>query len=297
MIKENNGKIADRLYAIGNPSLPAFLLLGEKPALFDAGMTFMGPTYLKELKTHLGDAGHLRSLLLTHSHYDHCGAAPFLKRKIPGLQVGASRLAAEILKRPNAVRLIQDLSRDPEEKSKHLIGDENVSFDSLEVDLPLADGEELSLGDGGPVRIIATPGHTRDALSFYFPEWKILIAGEAVGMFDRNFRIQPNFLSSYEDYLASLRKLEALDVQILLMGHFHALTGEEARKHASESIKATGALKERIEILLGELGGEQEAVVKRIFKEDYEEGGAILQDEEPYRINLRAKVKVVAEKK
>lgn len=297
MIKENSGKIAERLYAIGNPSLPAFLLLGEKPALFEAGMTFMGPTYLKELNTHLGDAGHLRSLLLTHSHYDHCGAAPFLKRKIPGLQVGASRLAAEIFHRPNAVRLIQSLSRDPEEKSKHLIGDEDVSFDALEVGLPLSDGEELFLGDGHPVRIVATPGHTRDALSFYFPGWKILIAGEAVGSFDRNFRIHPNFLSSYEDYLASLRKLEALDVQVLLTGHFHALTGEEARKHIAESIKATGAFKERIEVLLDEMGGEQEAVVKRIFKEDYEETGAILQDEEPFRINLRAKVKVVAEKK
>ena len=278
-------------------TLPAFLLLGKKPALFEAGMTFMGPIYLKELKTHLGDAGHLRCLLLTHSHYDHCGAAPFLKRKIPGLQIGASRLAAEIFNRPNAVRLIQTLSRDPEEKSKHLTGDEDISFHSLEVDRPLADGEELLVGDGDRVRIIATPGHTRDALSFYIPEWKTLIAGEAVGSFDRNFCIQPNFLASYEDYLASLRKLEALDVQILLTGHFHVLTGEEARKHIAESIKATGEFKERIEILLDEMGGEQEAVVRRIFKEDYEEAGAILQDEEPFRINLRAKVKVVAEKK
>jgi len=297
MIKESSGKIADRFYALGNPGLPAFLVLGKEPALFESGMTFMGPTYLRELKTHLGDAGRLHCLLLTHSHYDHCGAAPFLKRKIPGLQIGASRLAADIFNRPNAVRLIQSLSRDPEEKSKHLTGDEDISFHSLEVDRLLADGEELRVGDGDRVRVIATPGHTRDALSFYFPEWKALIAGEAVGSFDRKFHIQPNFLSSYEDYLASQRRLEALDVQILLMGHFHALTGEEARKHISESIKATAALKEKIEILLDELGGEQEAVVKRIFREDYEEGGAILQDEEPYRINLRAKVKVVAEKK
>jgi glyoxylase-like metal-dependent hydrolase (beta-lactamase superfamily II) len=220
-----------------------------------------------------------------------------LKRKIPGLQIGASRLAAEIFKRPNAVRLIQSLSRDLEEKSKPLIGEEDVSFDSLQVGLPLADGEELFLGDGDRVQILATPGHTRDALSFYFPGCKILIAGEAVGSFDRNFRVEPNFLSSYEDYLSSLRKLEALDVQILLTGHFHALTGEEARKHIAESIKATGEFRERVEILLDELGGEQEAVVKRIFQVDYEEGGAVLQDEEPFRINLRAKVKAVAEKK
>jgi glyoxylase-like metal-dependent hydrolase (beta-lactamase superfamily II) len=297
MIKESNGKISDRLYAIGNPGLPAFLLLGKKPALFEAGMTFMGPAYLKELNAYLGDVGHLCYLLLTHSHYDHCGAAPFLKRKIPGLQIGASRLAAEIFKRPNAVRLIRNLSQDPEERSKPLIGDEDVSFHSLEVDLPLTDGAEMLVGDGDRVRIIATPGHTRDALSFYIPGWKTLIAGEAVGAFDRNFSIRPEFLSSYDDYLASLEKLAALDIQILVMAHSYMLTGEEARGYMARSIEATGRFKKRIETLLDRWGGDQEGVVMRIFKEDYEDAQAILQDEEPFRINLRAKVKVVAEKK
>ena len=55
MIRESIGKISDRLYAIGNPGLPAFLLLGKKPALFEAGMTFMGPAYLKELNAYPGD--------------------------------------------------------------------------------------------------------------------------------------------------------------------------------------------------------------------------------------------------
>ena len=297
MIKESNGKISDRLYAIGNPGLPAFLLLGKKPALFEAGMTFMGPAYLKELSAHLGDAGHLRHLLLTHSHYDHCGAAPFLKRKIPNLQIGANRLAAEIFQRPNAVRLIRTLSHDLEERSKPLIGDEDISFHGLEVGLLLADGAELFLGDGDPVRIIATPGHTRDALSFYMPEWKTLIAGEAVGAFDRNFSIRPEFLSSYDDYLASLEKLAALDIQILVMAHSYVLTGEDARGYIARSIEATGRFQKRIETLLGRWGGDQEEVVRRIFKEDYEDAQAILQDEEPFRINLRAKVKVVAEKK
>jgi len=297
MIKESNGKISDRLYAVGNPDLPAFLLPGKKPALFEAGMTYMGPTYLKELNALLGDAGHLRYLLLTHSHYDHCGAAPFLKRKIPGLQIGASRPAAEILQRPNAVSLIRSLSQDPEERSKLMIGDEDISFHCLEVDLLLADGAELVLGDGDRVRIIATPGHTRDALSFYLPEWKTLIAGEAVGAFDRYFNIRPEFLSSYDDYLASLERLAGLDIQILVMAHSYVLTGEEARGYTARSIEATGRFKKRIETLLDRWGGDQEAVVKSIFKEDYEDAQAILQDEEPFRINLKAKVKVIAEKK
>jgi glyoxylase-like metal-dependent hydrolase (beta-lactamase superfamily II) len=231
MIKESAGKISDKLYAIGNPALPAFLIPGKVPALFDAGMTFMGPYYLKELKSYMEDPGRLQYLLLTHSHYDHCGSAPFLKKKIPGLNIGGSRLAAEVWKRPNAIRLIQSLSGDHEERFKWLIGDEDVSFHTLEIDLILEDGSELILGDGIRVRVIATPGHTRDAVSFYLPEWEVLIAGEAVGVYDRNFEIRPEFLSSYEDYIASLEKLAPLDINLLLMAHSYVLTEDDARSY------------------------------------------------------------------
>ena len=76
MIKESTGKICEGIYALGNPDLPAFSW-GGNPSLFDAGMTFMGPIYLQELKTYLGDAGKLRYFFLTHSHFDHCERPPF----------------------------------------------------------------------------------------------------------------------------------------------------------------------------------------------------------------------------
>ena len=115
MILESKGKIADGLYAIGSPDLPVFLWTGKTPSLFDAGMTFMGPIYFKDLQTLLGDVRRLRYLFITHSHYDHCGSAAYLKRKIPGLQIGASARAAEVWKRPNAIQMIQNLSKAAEE--------------------------------------------------------------------------------------------------------------------------------------------------------------------------------------
>ena len=142
MIKESTGKICEGIYALGNPDLPAFLFRGEIPVLFDAGMTFMGPIYLQELKTYLGDAGKLRYLLLTHSHFDHCGGAPFLKRKIPGLKIGTSRLAAEVFQRPSAVQLIQSLNQYVEDQFNSPNRGEDVSFHSLEVDLVLEDRRE-----------------------------------------------------------------------------------------------------------------------------------------------------------
>jgi len=296
MIKESAGKISDELYALGSPALPAYLLVGKTPVLFDAGMTFMGPLYLRELKKHLGDANRLAYCFLTHSHYDHCGAAPFLKENIPGLKIAASSLAGEIFRRPNAVQLIQSLSQSMEEANRAQIGDADVTFRGLELDRTLEEGDEIVLEDGNQIQVIATPGHTRDAVSYYLPRLKALVGGEAVGSFDRNFDVHPVFLSSYGDYLSSLEKLSKLEINLLMLGHFYYLT-EGAQTMIAKAIEATTAFGRRIEEELNSLGGDQEAVVKKIFKKDYVEERLIKQEERPFLINLKAQVKAVAEGK
>ena len=63
----------------------------------------------------------------------------------------------------------------------------------------------------------------------------------------------------------------------------------------AKSIKRTEEFRKRIEDYLNEDDGDRSVVVKRIFREDYEDTGAILQDARPYLINLEAKVRAVAE--
>jgi len=295
MIIESKGRIQDGIYAIGAAELPGYLLMGRHPVLFDAGMTFMGPLYLAELKNHLGDVNRLSFHFLTHSHFDHAGASPFLKRHIPNMRIGASPAAAETFRKPNAVELIRNLSRSLEEKYRDLIGNEDVNFQGLEIDLVLTEGMEIDLGAGLTCKVMATPGHTRDSLSFYIPAMKAVIAGEAAGVFDRNFTIHPEFTSSYKDYMNSLHKLASLDIEILMMSHFFTLTAEDARGYMKKSIDKTNIFKDRIEGCLADANGDRRSVVQKIFKEDFEDTGAILQDARPYLINLEAKVRVIAE--
>lgn len=295
MIIASKGKIANGLFALGVPELPAFLLMGKTPALFDAGMTFMGPLYLKDLKALLEDETRLRFIFLTHAHFDHSGACPYLRRHIEGLQIGAHPLAAETFQKPNAVTLIRSLSKDYEDRHAAKIGKEDISFDTLQVDILLENGMDFDLGGGLGFRVVATPGHTKDSISFYIPKLKALITGEAIGVYDRNMIIHPEYLASYDDYLASLDKLARLDIDILMMSHYFTLTGQDARGYMSKSVERTKIFRKRIESCLHELHGDREAVVKRIFKEDFEETGAILQEARPYLINLAAKVKAVAE--
>jgi glyoxylase-like metal-dependent hydrolase (beta-lactamase superfamily II) len=295
MILERTGRIADGLFSIGDKDIPTWLLMSGTPALFDAGITFMGPRYLADLREHLGDVRRLGWLFLTHSHFDHAGAAPYLKRQIPNLKVAAGASAAETFKKESAVRLIQSLSRDYEEKFSGLIGSENVSFDTLTVDRVLQDGEEVDLDSGWVVRVIATPGHTRDGLSYYIPRVRGLIIGEAAGVPDRNGVIHPEFLASYRDYIASLKRLIDIDVDIVMIGHHFVFTGEDARDYLRRSHDRTLVFRHRIEDYLRDTGGDREAVIRRIYKEDYEDTGAIQQDARAFLLNLAAKVKAVAE--
>jgi len=259
-------------------------------------MTVMGPLYLQELKKYLSDPNRLSHLFLTHSHFDHAGSAPFLKRNLPHLRVAAGKAAADIFRRPNAIQLIQSLSKPMEEKFKAQIGETEVAFRGLELDRTLEDGEEIEVGDGTRIQVIAAPGHTRDTVCYYLPKLRTLVGGEAVGMFDRRFDVRPVFLSSYDDYLSSLEKLGTLKIDLLLLGHHFVLT-EDAQGMIPKAIEATRAYGKRIEEELNANGGHQEAVVRKIFQEDYVEKKLINQEEKPFLLNLAAQVKAVAERK
>jgi len=276
--------------------MPAFLLTSKAPVLFDAGVTAMGPRYLKDIRTHLGNADRLDYILLTHSHYDHCGACPFLKRKIKGLKIAASAHAAEILKKPSAVELMRTLSKTFEKAFRNIIENEDVSFEPVVVDLILKDGDELDYGGGWKVRVIETPGHTKDSLSYYIPRIKTAIVGEAAGVFHNN-SINPQFSSSYSDYMVSLEKLAALDMDILALGHKHILTGDDIGRYLKDSIETTVLFKESIDGYLDRFNGNREKVVNTIFGENYDETVQMQQDKTSFLLNLRAQVRVVAEGK
>ena len=112
MIINSTGKIAEDLYMLGSPYMPMYLIDAERPAIFDAGLAFLGSMYLEGLKAVLGDR-QPSYCFLTHSHFDHCGAVSVLKKHFPKLKVVASAKAKNVLKRPNAIKLMHELKGQP----------------------------------------------------------------------------------------------------------------------------------------------------------------------------------------
>jgi glyoxylase-like metal-dependent hydrolase (beta-lactamase superfamily II) len=302
MIINTTGQVKDDFYVTGLTWSPSFLLTGEHPVLFESGFTCAGPLYERDIRQFtVGREPEM--LFLTHVHYDHCGATGYLKRVFPGLKKAGSALAAAILARPNARELMVRLSSRVIPLVAGAAGVDEKSllqepFAPFEFDLTLDDGQIIRIGEELTVQVLATPGHTRDLLSYYIPERKILIATEATGILDRAGNFGTEFIADYDLYLASLKRLAALEVEVLCQGHHFVFVGrEEVERFFVRSIEATGHFKTRVYTLLEAQGGSIERVVTAIKAEQYDSNPNIKQPETAYLLNLTARVTHLAERR
>ncbi len=178
---QQNGIIKDNLYLLGQPEAPAFLLDAPEPALFDAGATVFGPAYIRDIQRIL-QGRPPRYLFLTHSHYDHCGSVAQLKDAFPGLKVVASPIARQNFKRPRVIDVITRLNGFLSAASDPLQPEAgSIAFEPFEVDIIAEEGDQIALSGDLTVRIIETPGHTRDCLSYFIRRIRDPVSGRIAG--------------------------------------------------------------------------------------------------------------------
>ena len=297
MIFDKTGEVVPGFYVLGAGEVPCYLLTGDRPVLFDAGFSVFGPLYEQAVKEILGSRSP-EILFLTHVHFDHCGAAAYLQKAFPGLHIAASQRAAEIVRRPNARKLMAELNDSAADTVRKWKPELHLSepFQPFEVDRVLADGDRLELGSGLSLQVIATPGHTWDFLSYYIPERKILIASEAVGCADSRGYVVSEFLVDFEAYLKSLSRLAALDVDTLCQGHRLVYTGSDVADYFRRSLRTASEFKNQVVDLLTREGGDIRRVVEWIKADEYDSRPEPKQPEPAYRINLEARVKHLAER-
>jgi glyoxylase-like metal-dependent hydrolase (beta-lactamase superfamily II) len=298
---ESTGEIGSGLYVTGAANVPSYLLDGPVPVLFDSGITALSFVYERDLKKILGgrSPGYL---FLTHSHFDHVGSAGYFKSLWPDMKIVSSEKAADILRRPGAIELIKKLNQDAlsqVRKTYDLADEEEVNekpFEPFEVDLVIGSGEIVELGDGVTVRAIAAPGHTRDFMSYWIPEKKILVASEAGGYDDGTGYIFSEFLVDYDLYLESLNNLSKYDCEILCTGHRLVLTGSDTKSHMRLSREHADRYLDMVEGFLREEKGDIEKAVQRVKKAEWDEKPWPKQVESAYLLNTRVRVKTLRER-
>lgn len=294
LIFNQTGEVQDGFFVIGSPHVPLYVLKSEKPVIFEGGVSLLGELYRRELVALLGRVQPWM-ILLTHVHFDHCGAVSHLKKAFPGMKVAASPESAAILKRPNAVRLIRALSENAWESVMGI--DEALllqdAFEPFDVDRVVREGDRIEIHGGLTVRVLSTPGHTRDFLSYYIPEKKILVASEAGGCAVNKGYISVDCLTDFDIYVNSLRRLASLDAEILCQGHRYVYTDRDVQAFFERSIRSTLEFKEMVEECWHQESHDLKRVIARIKALEYDPLPRPKQPELAYLANLEARVKSI----
>lgn len=296
MLISHRGKITDRIYLSFAGFLPGFIIMGKKYALIDSGVPATAPALYNAIVETLKEPERLEYILLTHSHYDHCGGISYLRRKLPNLKVVASEQAAKVLQKDEAIDFMRRLSKEVEDsiEFKKYFGNEDISItkELLNVDIIVKDGDTIELGEGVELYVISTPGHTRCSISFYMKPDKALFSGESVGAYAGEDMVLANYLSDYNEYMNSLMKLSEMDVELLGLPHHGILVGSKNIKRFFElSIKGANTFREEVVKMIKD-NIEEEEMIKRLTDKFYVDV-ASLQPKGAFIVNLKAMVKVI----
>lgn len=195
----------------------------EKTALIDCGMAYCGRDMVDNLKKELSVQGRetLDYVLLSHSHYDHIGALPYIREAFPNALVYGSQKCSDILVRPNAKKLMKELGTAAREL--YTPGNiEEIPVENLNVDVVLNDGDKISLGEE-TITALVTKGHTDCSLSFALEPMKLLFTSESTGIIEAKDYVHTPILKSYDDAMDSMKKCMVYNPEYICIPHFGML--------------------------------------------------------------------------
>lgn len=295
MIIQDTGKICDNFYMVGTKDAPVYLLDGPMPVIFDSGLAAATYRYEQDLKSILGKRSPAY-LLLTHSHFDHIGASGYFKQLWPEMKIAGSSKCATILKKPKAVQLMKDLSKEAEKEALGS-GFENICKDGFipfEPDLALEDNQTIDIGDQGFIHAMNCPGHTWDFMAYWIPDQKIMVASESVPVYERGDYIQPEFLVDVDAYLASMDKIKKLAPRILCTGHYAVFTEKDVTVFLEDSVAATQEYVKMASDFLKEEKMDIEKATMKIKAKEWDPRPWPKQPESAYLLNTFQRVKTIA---
>lgn len=168
------------------PGTNQYLLGDGAPLLIDVA-AYEGENVTRLAAAEAEARGSLAGILLTHIHADHVGG------------VGALREATSV---PLAVH---------RSRAGHRVGGTPLSPERA-----LDDGDEIAW-PGGRLRAVHTPGHESGHCCYYDPERRVLFTGDTI--LSTGTVVIPPPDGDMAAYLASLRRLRALDLARIYPGH------------------------------------------------------------------------------
>ncbi len=256
MIVQKPGKVTDRITLLGRKESNVYHLDGgEKAVLIGGGMAHIAPDVMEQIGRFSIDTRKIGSILILHSHFDHCGIVPFLKKQWPWVSVAASGAARAMLVKSKVINTINAMNRASLKRYGRLAEVEEMGFadfSGIEVDEVLKNGQKVACGDR-TLEILEVPGHSSCSISVYVSEEKAMFGSDSGGV-AAGTDIFTTANSDFDKYQQSLEKMAAYDIGVYLAEHYGARTSEDARGFLPGSIRTAKRFRKRIENSLDRTG-------------------------------------------
>jgi len=233
------GKVVDPIYLLGTKESNVYLLDGgDEAAILGGGMIYIAPDVIKQIENFHINPKRIKKAIILHSHFDHVGILPYLKKKWQWIEIIGSNKAKELLSKDKVISSIQSMNemilekQNMKQKAKEL----GLNFPKLEVDKVVSEGDTIKVGSFS-LKVMEVPGHSSCSIALYEPNLKALFASDAGGipMGDDVFTAAN---SNFDEYMDSLLRMSKLDVDIFLAEHYGAITGKDAKKFLEKSIES-----------------------------------------------------------
>jgi len=231
LIKDPPVQITENLWMFGTNQYPLFLFKGH--TIFEGGIGAMGRLMSEQMERLGVPRDSVKQVVIPHGHPDHAMAVPSLREIFPDITVLASEIAAATLSAEKAISFFRDVDAQLNRSlmKAGLITEAHcpppLTEKQIPVDTILKEGDTLSI-DGSEFHVLHTPGHSDCSLSFHEPTEGILFISDASGYYMPEFDCWwVNYFTGYESYIKSMRRLAALEAEILCLGHLGAIRGAE----------------------------------------------------------------------
>jgi glyoxylase-like metal-dependent hydrolase (beta-lactamase superfamily II) len=235
--------VTPHLFQLGVPSFPVYLSMGAEGMIIEGGT---GPTadIIVQQIDELGiDPAKIKSMCLTHTHLDHVGAVPRLRRIWPHLKLLAGSVGAGLLQKDTFVqeflagdRMIGEILM---ERGAITAQPSPLDEYNFMVDAIIEEGERIDLGAGVVWHVFHTPGHSPCHISLVEEKEQTMVIGDMTGYFDPALDVfWPNYFASLEDYCNSIKKMTSVQAKRGLLSHNGVIEGN-MRRHLQKALKAT----------------------------------------------------------
>lgn len=229
---------------------------GKTSVLYDSGFAFTGYAVAENIKRELKGRS-LDYIFLTHSHYDHALGSVYALKYWENAKVVAGEYAVKIFAKSTAKALMRDLDR--KFASKNGVEEYEDLIDGLTVHIPVKDGDKIYAGDMC-FKAVNLPGHTKCSVGYYLEREKLLLSTESLGVYVGEGTVLPSYLVGYQMTLDSIKRVQSLGVERILVPHYGVLDKEQTKRYLDEAMRSAVETAEEITEILKSGGTKDRAV-------------------------------------